>query len=99
MHELVPHMAAMMQARWIKSKAGTPEQHAHDLENTEMFNVWFGADMEPKEEGNEAAVESVFEVLAGAHTLRLNPDPNPDPNPNPNPPARASELSPYPLTQ
>ena len=85
MHELVPQMATMMQAHWTKSKAGTPEQHAHDLESTEMFNVWFGADMEPKEEGDEAAVENIFEVLAGAHTLRPNPDPNPDPDPNPNP--------------
>ena len=30
-------------------------------------------------------MESVFEVLAGAHNLRPNPDPIPDPNPNPNP--------------
>ena len=84
MHELVPQMAARMQDHWIASKASSPEEHAHNMATTEgMFNVctWFGADMEPKEEDNEAAAESIFEVLAGARTLRPNPDPAPNPQP------------------
>ena len=78
-------MAEDMQAHWNNSKAGAPEQHKFNKLNTEMFNERFGADMEPKEEGSDEAVESVFEVLAGAHNLRPNPDPTTDPNPNPNP--------------
>ena len=85
MHELVPKMAEAMQLEWNTSKAGPPEQHAQKQETTPMFNQWFGADMEPKEEGTDAAVESVFEVLAGARSIRTNPDPNTDPKPDSNP--------------
>ena len=35
MHELVPQMATRIQAHWTKSNAGAPQQHAHDLANTE----------------------------------------------------------------
>ena len=41
--------------------------------------------MQPKEEDSDAAVESVFEVLAGAYSTRTNPDPNPNPDPKPDP--------------
>ena len=84
-HELVPTMAEAMQAQWNTSKAGPPEQHALNQETTPMFNQWFGADMQPKEEDSDAAVESVFEVLAGAYSIRTNPDPNPNPDPKPDP--------------
>ena len=70
MHELVPQMATRMQDHWIASRASSPEEHAHNMATTGCYNVWFGADMEPKEEDTEAAVESIFEVLAGARTLR-----------------------------
>ena len=93
MHELVPKMAEAMQLEWNKSKAGPPEQHAQKQETTPMFNQWFGADMEPKEEGTDAAVESVFEVLAGACSIRTNPDPSTDPKPDPNPGTLGSTLT------
>ena len=85
MHELVPSMAEAMQQEWDKSKAGDPEVHAHAQATTLQFNEWFGADMEPKGEDTDEAVESVFEVLAGTRSIRTNPDPNTDPKPDPNP--------------
>ena len=82
MHELVPHMEGLMWNFWSTSKAKTPEEHADDTTNHGCFNEWFGADMEPKGEGgDEAVVESIFEVLAGACNIRPNPDPNPNPQP------------------
>ena len=83
MHELVPKMAEEMQVHWNSSKAGPPDQHELRQKTTKMFNEWFGEDMEPKEEDSDAAVESVFEVLAGARNIRPNSDPKTDPNPNP----------------
>ena len=87
MHEMVPQMAEAMQLEWITSKAGDPAVHAHALATTPLFNQWFGADMEPKEEDADEAVESVFEVLAGTRSIRANPDPDPntDPKTDPNP--------------
>jgi hypothetical protein len=92
-HELVPKMAEAMQLEWNTSKAGPPELHTQKQETTPMFNQWFGADMEPKEEDTDAAVESVFEVLAGACSIRTNPDPNTDPKPDPNPGTMANTLT------
>ena len=85
MHELVPTMAEAMQQEWVKSKAGDPDVHAHAQATTPLFNEWFGADMEPKGEDTDDAVESVFEVLAGTRSIRTNPNPNTDPKPDPNP--------------
>ena len=85
MHELVPTMAEAMQKEWVKSKAGDPDVHAHAQATTPLFNEWFGADMEPKGEDTDDAVESVFEVLAGTRSIRTNPNPNTDPKPDPNP--------------
>ena len=86
-------MAEAMQAQWNTSKAGPPEQHALNQETTPMFNQWFGADMQPKEEDSDEAVESVFEVLAGARNIRTNPDPNTDPKPDPNPGTMGNTLT------
>ena len=79
MHKLVPLMAAQMCTCWNDSKAKSAEKHAHNIANNGCFNEWFGADMQPKGEGDEAVVESIFEVLAGACTIRPNPDPTHNP--------------------
>ena len=49
------------------------------MANNGCFGVWFGADMEPKEQDDMAVVEITFEMLAGACALRPNPDPTPNP--------------------
>ena len=82
MHELVPLIAARMWEGWNESKAMSPEdllEHAHNMDNNGCFNEWFGADMESKGEDDEAVVERSFEVLAGACTVRPNPDPTSNP--------------------
>ena len=79
MHKLVPQMAGLMWTFWNTSKAKTPEEHSDDIANQGAYNQWFGADMEVKEEGDDAVVECVFEVLSGACTKSSNPDPNPNP--------------------
>ena len=62
MHELVPKMAEDMQAHWNNSKADAPEQHEVNKQNSEMFNEWFGAGMEPTEEGSDTAYSKCLQV-------------------------------------
>ena len=80
---MVPYMAGLMWNFWNESRpwAKSPEEHANNIANHGCFNEWFGADMEPKGEGDEAVVESIFEVLADACNIRPNPDPNHNPQP------------------
>ena len=54
MHELVPHMAGLMWIFWNESKVKPPEEHADDIANHGAFNEWVGADMEAKEEDDDA---------------------------------------------
>ena len=50
---------------WLNSKAQTPEVHEANKAAKLCYNAWFGTEMEPVEEDSGAAVEDIYDVLAG----------------------------------